>query len=249
MKIVEFLAPLKNKSQQHRVLAAMYFLEATQARTEFSTGDIRAALVESRAAGVKTWKIASLLSGSGHYIHATGSSRERIWELTDSGRSAIAGFAPALPARLPGIATQSEVAALRGQVDAIVDSEAREFASEAVDCLEVGAHRAAIVFMWVAAVHELQERVWLASTPAAITAAAQLHSPKAKICKKRGDLSEYNESLLLQVAQDLGVIDKNQHTELKRALDLRNGSGHPNNLRPGEHKAKAHIEDIITMLF
>ncbi|CAN5372875.1 hypothetical protein BH11ACT4_BH11ACT4_05130 [soil metagenome] len=66
---------------------------------------------------------------------------------------------------------------------------------------------------------------------------------------KRDDLVEYNEALLLQVAQDLSVIDKNMKTELTKALDLRNGSGHPNRLRPGEYKAKAHIEDIITMLF
>jgi hypothetical protein len=147
------------------------------------------------------------------------------------------------------VAKLSDAVILRAQVAGINDSEARTFASEAVDCLEIGAHRAAIVFMWVAAVYEIQERIWAASSPATITAAAQSHNPKARQCKKRDDLSEYNEALLLQIAQDLGILDKNQHTELKKALDLRNGAGHPNKLRPGEHKAKAHIEEIITMLF
>lgn len=249
MKLVEYLAPLKSASQQSRVLATMYFLEATEARTEFTTGDIRAALMESRVAGSKTWKVASLLSGAGHYVHAAGSSSARTWELTDTGRTAVEAFASPVPSRAPSVAKQSEAAALRAQIAAIKDVEAQAFASEAVDCLEVGAHRAAIVFMWVAAVHEIQQRIWAASTSSAIAVAAQKHNPNAKVCKKRDDLSEYNEALLLQVAQDLGVIDKNQHTELKKALDLRNGSGHPNKLRPGEHKVKAHIEDIITMLF
>ncbi|TAJ48672.1 MAG: hypothetical protein EPO52_11215 [Herbiconiux sp.] len=248
MKLVEYLAPLKNASQQSRVLATVYFLEVTQARTEFTTAEIRGALVESRITGAKTWKIASLLGGAGHYVDATGSQTSRVWTLTETGRKAVKSYAPALPST-SSMVKQSEVAGLRAKVSAIGDSEARAFASEALDCLEVGAHRAAIVFTWVAAVHELQERIWRDSLPEVITIAAQKHNPRAKACKKRDDLSEYNEALLLQVAQDLGIIDKNQHTELKKGLDLRNGSGHPNKLRPGEHKAKAHIEDIITMLF
>ncbi|MCI2958390.1 hypothetical protein MN032_11865 [Agromyces atrinae] len=249
MKLVEYLAPLSRGNQQSRILATMYFLEATTGTSKFTTGAIRDALAEARTANLKQWNLSARLGSAGHYVHAEGTGVGRTWELTSTGRSAVAAFAPPLPAESPSVAKQSEAAALRTQVAAISDVEARAFASEAVDCLDVGAHRAAIVFMWVAAVHEIQERVWATSTPAAITAAAQSHNPKAKQAKKRDDLSEYNEALLLQVAQDLGVLDKNQHTELKKALDLRNGAGHPNKLRPGEHKAKAHIEEIIQMLF
>jgi len=249
MKLVEYLAPLKNGTQQARILATMYFLEATTDERQFTTAQLRAALAEARVANLKSWNFTARLGAAGHVVHAEGNGASRTWELTDSGRQAVEAFAPPLPVSVSVVVKQSEAAVLRAQVAGIKDVEARAFASEAVDCLEIGAHRAAIVFMWVAAVHEIQERIWGTSTPAAITAAAQKHSPKAKECKKRDDLSEYNEALLLQVAQDLGVIDKNQHTELKKALDLRNGSGHPNKLRPKEHKAKAHIEDIITMLF
>lgn len=249
MKLVEYLAPLKNTSQHSRLLAAMYFLETAEGKLDFSTGELRDALSEARVPGIKSWNIAARLAGAGHYVHTTGTGASRRWGLTETGRKAIATTVPALPQSAPAMVKQSEVSALRDKVAAIPENEARAYACEAVDCLTIGAHRAAIVFMWVAAVHEIQERIWKTSTAPAITAAAQSHSPKAKICRKRDDLSEYNEALLLQVAQDLSVIDKNQHTELKRALDLRNGSGHPNKLRPGEHKAKAHIEDIVTMLF
>ncbi|MFF2368948.1 hypothetical protein [Agromyces sp. NPDC058110] len=249
MKLIEYLAPLKNAGQQPRILAVMLFLERTRGQTKFTVAEIRAALVDARTTGIKGWNIASRLSSARDRVHSTGSGTTRVWELTDTGRAAVEAFAPPLPVEAPGVAKQSEVAALRAQVATIQDAEARAFASEAVDCLEVGAHRAAIVFIWVAAVHEIQERIWSASNPSAITTAAQSHNPKAKVCKKRDDLSEYNEELLLQVAQDLGVVDKNQKTELKKALDLRNGAGHPNKLRPGEHKAKAHIEELVTMLF
>jgi hypothetical protein len=249
MKLVEYLAPLKNASQQARILASMYFLEATEGKSTFTTGDIRAALAGARVPNLKAWNIAARLGAAGYLVHADGASISRTWELTTSGRTEIAAWAPPLPVSAPSVVKKSEAAALRAKVATIEDAEAQAFASEAVDCLSVGAHRAAIVFMWVAAVHEIQERLWKASDPKSITAAAQSHNPRAKTCKKRDDLSEYNEELLLQVAHDLGVIDKNEKAELIKALSLRNSSGHPNKLRPGEHRAKAHIEDIITMLF
>lgn len=249
MKLVEYLAPLSNSTQQARILATMYFLEATTGRTQFTTSELRSALAEARTKNLKSRNFTARLGSAGHVVHAEGSGSSRTWELTDSGRHTVEGFAPPLPVSIPAVANKSEAAVLRAQVAGIKDAEARAFAAEAVNCLEIGAHRAAIVFMWVAAVHEIQERVWRASNPGAITAAAQSHNPRAKVCKKRDDLSEYNEELLLQVAHDLGVIDKNEKAELIKALGLRNSSGHPNKLRPGEHRAKAHIEDIITMLF
>lgn len=249
MKLVEFLAPVRTGSQQTRILATMYFLECTTGKSGFSVREIREALRGARTANVQNWNIAARLSTAGPLVHAEGEGQSRKWELLESGRQRV------LQLKLPslenssGVTKQSEASALRDHVAGIPDAEARSYASEAVDCLEVGAHRAAIVFMWVAAVHEIQQRVWSIATPVDITSAAQSHNPKAKPVKKRDDLIEYNEALLLQVAQDLGVLDKNQKVELGRALDLRNGCGHPNKLRPGEHRAKAHIEDIITMLF
>lgn len=250
MKLVEYLSPIKTTAQRARVLATMHYLEATTEKSTFTIADIRAALAEARTPNVKNWNIAATLANAGANTHSdSGSGNAKLWELTETGRTWVEGFAPLPASGSPKLASQSEVAALRAKVGRIKDSEARAFASEAVDCLEIGAHRAAIVFMWVSAVHEIQERIWTISNPTAITSTAQSHNPKAKQCKKRDDLSEYNEELLLQVAHDLGVIDKNEKAELIKALGLRNSSGHPNKLRPGEHRAKAHIEDIISILF
>ena len=41
MKLVEYLAPLKNASQQSRILAVMLFLERTEGKTDFTIADIR----------------------------------------------------------------------------------------------------------------------------------------------------------------------------------------------------------------
>lgn len=249
MKLVEYLRQIPTNNQRRRVLGTMYFESVTSGKVSFRVSDIRELLVAARTTGAKNWNISRVLDDAGALVNAEGPSGAKQWELTGSGREWVESFAALPGANAASQAAVSDVARLRAQVAGIADVEAQAYASEAVDCLAIGAHRAAIVFIWVAGVHELQERVWAASNPAAITAAAQSHNPKAKKITKRDDLVEYNEALLLQVAQDLGVIDKNQKTELTKALDLRNGSGHPNRLRPKEHKAKAHIEDIITMLF
>jgi len=250
MKLIEYLAPISASAQRARILATMYYLEVIAQQESFTTTEIRAALAEARTPNIKNWNIAATLAKAGANVHSSdGSKAGKKWELTDTGRGWVKSFAPIEISPALEHKRKSEAGALRAHVSKIKDDEARAFASEAVDCLEIGAHRAAIVFMWVAAVHEIQERIWSASSPASITTAAQSHNPKAKVCKKRDDLSEYNEDLLLQIAQDVGVLDKNQKAELVKALGLRNGSGHPNKLRPGEHRAKAHIEDIITMLF
>jgi len=249
MKLIEYLQPLQSMSQQRKILAVMYYLRVMDGKGDVSATEIRAELTSARVPGSKSWNISARLGAAGASVHATGAAGARRWELTETGEAGVLKFAPELVPAGSSAPTRSEAATLRRQVSKISDAEAQAFASEAVDCLQIGAHRAAIVFMWVAATHEIQERLWAAASPAAITAAAQVHNPKAKVCKKRDDLGEINENLLLQVAHDLGVIDKNQKTELIKALDLRNGCGHPNKLRPGEHRAKAHIEDLITMLF
>lgn len=48
MRLVEYLAPLKSSTQQARILATMYFLEATTGQTQFTTPELRSALAEAR---------------------------------------------------------------------------------------------------------------------------------------------------------------------------------------------------------
>ncbi|CAM5309288.1 hypothetical protein [Leifsonia shinshuensis] len=54
---------------------------------------------------------------------------------------------------------------------------------------------------------------------------------------------------LLQIAEDVGVLDKAEKLILEQALTTRNQSGHPNKYRPGVAKVKSHIEDIVGVLW
>ncbi|ADG79803.1 putative protein OS=Tsukamurella paurometabola (strain ATCC 8368 / DSM / CCUG 35730 /CIP 100753 / JCM 10117 / KCTC 9821 / NBRC 16120 / NCIMB 702349/ NCTC 13040) OX=521096 GN=Tpau_3216 PE=4 SV=1 [Tsukamurella paurometabola] len=253
MTLTEFLSAISKESRVKRVLATTFYLDAALGDTPVNSATVKDAIVNARVPGAKTWNVPAAFTNAGAYVELAGldENGRKLWRLTPSGYDHVASFADLtwVGATQSSSRRNADIEQIRSVVSCISDENAKEYANEAVDCLEAEAHRAAIVFMWVAAVHEIQERVFASSTPAEITAAAQKHNPKAKTIKKRDDLVEYNEELLLQIGQDLGVLDKNEKQILAGCLTLRNSSGHPNKYRPGEHKAKAHIEDIVGILF
>ena len=214
MSLSEFLASLAQHSQRKRVLAVLYYLEVVKGRDAVSSTEIRETLVSGRAKGAKSWNIPAVLGRAVPNVETTATDAQgrHLWQLTASGRSHVATYIDTSRLAQEGAKLQrtTEFDAIREVVAKISNADAQEYASEALDCLSVDADRAAIVFMWVAATHELQERCWAKANPATISTAAQRHNSRAKTLKKRDDLSEYNEALLLQVAHDIGVLDKNE---------------------------------------
>ncbi len=246
---VEFLAKLPApKSRQDLVLAALFYEHRHAGVAAVSVGNLRSFLVGARVPGAAKINLADVLGKSGALAHASGKNAagHMMWSLTDTGDKHIRKL---LDIPDQDVQLVNQAAELDLLATTISDDNVRHYVEEAILCLRANARRAAIVFMWVAAVQEIQDRVWAASTPAAISAAAHVHSPKAKTVVKRDDMVELNEALLLQVAQDVGVLDKNEKQVLDGCLQTRNSSGHPNKLRPGVAKVTAHIEDIVGILF
>jgi hypothetical protein len=60
------------------------------------------------------------------------------------------------------------------------------------------------------------------------------------------DLEDVKDVDLLDICEKMDVIKgKMVKTQLGHCLDLRNGVGHPSNVRPGPYKVRAFFEDII----
>ncbi|SHV60439.1 Uncharacterised protein [Mycobacteroides abscessus subsp. abscessus] len=247
MTLVEFLDAIKRGSRRIQVLAVLYWHEQYRERDSLSASEIRTALVQARIQNAKNVNVAQVLSTSGPAVNSEANNEKghKLWQLTETGRREVRSSL-GLPDEQPEIA--HSVGDLQKLAAKLSDAGIRDYVNEAVLCLSVGALRAAIVFMWVAAVRDVQNRVWSCGAPA-INAAAQKHNPKAKVVKKRDDLSEIKEVELLQIAQDLGELDKSQKQILDHCLTTRNQCGHPNKYNPGVAKAKAHVEDITSILF
>lgn len=101
----------------------------------------------------------------------------------------------------------------------VADKDARSFIEEAILCLQVGALRAAVVFLWSGAIRTLHQNAWSAGA-GAVNGAIQKHDPKGRPLRKADDFANVKDSVALKAFRDLGIIDKGQKVTLKEARRL-----------------------------
>jgi hypothetical protein len=219
--------------------------------------EIADALIKAKVPRAKKMNVSAVLGALVPRVQQLDETRNggRLYALTDTGREYLRdnlGLAGPPPRKATGTGSTSPAAtpgaAMLETLAARVSSEdVREYLEEATRCLRADARRAAVVFVWIGAVHTLRSQVWEAGAPT-IDAAIKKHRPKVSFTKE-GDFADVNDDLLLQVAQDLEVIDKSEKKHLKHALDLRNDCGHPGKYKPRENRVSAFIEDVIGIVW
>jgi len=246
MTLPEFLAPFRAGTNQDRVLAVMYFYERYEDKTAVTVAEIRSGLRRARVRRAGRINVADVLAKSGPYLDTGGTrGREKLWSLTETGRQLIRGKLD-LPAA--DVEVEHDVGALEQVVQKISNPEIKDYLEEAVKCLQVGALRACVVFVWSGAIRTIQERI-LSAGGTGVTAALQKHDPKCRSVTTIDDFAYVKDDTTLLAARDLGVLDKNQKDTLKEALGLRNRSGHPGKYRPGVKKVSSYIEDVVSIVF
>ena len=246
MKLVEFLAPLKRNKHQDRVLAVLYYRANHEQTSSMTTEQIREGLKRGRIPGWAKVNVADVLNKAGHLVDwASSDGGERLWSLTDSGTNYVRDLM-----NLPtgSVEVEHDAGTLEGIITSLHDADVRNYLDEAVKCLRVGALRACVVFVWAAAVRQIQTEVIAKGSPA-VTSAINKHDPKARAVKTIDDFAYVKESTVLLAALDLAILDKNEKDALKEALDLRNRCGHPGKYRPGVKKVSAFVEDITSIVF
>lgn len=192
------------------------------------------------------WRQAKKKDISKIYSRAEGLATRTAkgWELTSDGSIFIVKLAgPLMNSPIPIVASS-----LRSHLVSIADPDTQAFVEEAIACFETRQHRAAVVLSWVGAVSVLQNYV-VNTKLKEFNDEALKRNAKWKAAKTADDLGIMREDPFLDVLQAISVLGKNVKQELKKALTLRNGCGHPNSLRLAEHKVSAHIEDLILNVF
>jgi hypothetical protein len=243
---VEFVAPLKTKSHRSKVLAAMYYRHRYENAESMRAEEIRSLLISARLPKAKAMNVPDLLNKSGAFVDSPGSDgTRRLWKLTETGHQEVRRLLN-LPEAEPEI--EHDVSLLTKLTAKVADDDARGFIEEAIRCLQVGALRAAVVFLWSGAIRTLHSKALAKGVPA-LNAAILKHDPKMRKVSQIDDFAYVKDSTLLLALQDLGVVDKGQRATLEEGLNLRNRSGHPTKYRPGEKKASSFIEDIIGIIF
>jgi len=203
------------------------------------------ATIKENAAGTgfripSKWNISSILFASkGQAINTTG------WEIAETGKSHLRdlGVSSISPAAM-------QVAVdLRKHLAKITDPETKEFVEEAINCHEAGFYRSAIVMSWLGAMDILHKYVHANRLADFNAEANRIMGKKWKEAKTPDDLSRMDESDFLDRIEGLSIIGKNVKAQLKTALDLRNGCGHPNSLQVSVNKSTAHLETLLQNVF
>ena len=219
----------------------MRWAETYGAESSLTSGRLRVLLVGARVPKAKTFNVAAVLAASGHFVSRTIESPE--WSLTTSGRAYIDQIIPP-----PSLHNVVDVDVIRSILINVTDDVVRGYVDESITCLEAGALRAAIVFLWSGAIRTLHERAMILGGPA-LTTAVQKHDVKARPLSRIDDWSAVRDKTALLALRELAILDKGQWTTLQEALDLRNRCGHPTKYRPGAAKTRSFIEDVVGIVF
>ena len=190
--------------------------------------------------------MADVISKSGHLVDSPGlEGNKRLWHLTDSGRSYVREL---LSLPKSDIEVEHDIGTLQAAVSKIQNTDIRNYLEEGLKCLQVGALRACVVFVWAAAVRIIQEKL-IGSYQTTVNSAIKKHDPKARDIRRLDDFAYIKDSVILLAARELGVVDKSQKDTLEEALGLRNRCGHPSKYIPGVKKVSAFIEDLVSIVF
>jgi hypothetical protein len=168
------------------------------------------------------------------------------WELTEAGRKHLSDT---LGVNLNESPMSIVASGVRKHLDKIANPQTKTFVEEAVDCLERGNRRAAVVLSWVGAVSVLQEHIVTHNLAAFNAEAASRPKLKWSAASTTDDLSRLDEYEFLQICAAISVVGKSVKQRLEQALKLRNGAGHPNSLTIGEFDASAHVEALMHNVF
>lgn len=246
MTLVEFLHPLKGSGNRDLCLAAMYFHQRYEGIEELTIEGLRALLKKARVPKAVTMNIADVLSKSAPMVEVAGKQGNRLlWRLTTTGQERIRSLL-----KLPehDVEVENDVVALQSLVEKVGDEDTADYLREALKCLQVNALRATVVFTWSGAVKKIRDDIFACGASVA-DAAVKKHDPRAKNISKVDDLVIVKESILLLVAQELGIFDKNQRSILEECLNLRNKCGHPGKYKLGPKKVSSFLEDLVGVAF
>ena len=137
---------------------------------------------------------------------------------------------------------------LKSQLKKLNNDEEEQYLQESIQCLESGAYRAGIIFIWNFAIRNIHHRL-LKHSINSLNQAIGRHTNNSKRVTNVDDFAYIKESVVLKVAVDLGEFDKNQKKILDDCLDIRNSCSHPGKYKPTQIKAKSYIEDMINILY
>jgi hypothetical protein len=209
-----------------------------------SISDLKEEAVKNGLREINKWNVADILGKAPGVLIRVPDG----WTLTSKGHTRAVELGVSRQSPLVGQTAQS----LKREIDIIDDPVRRDFLVDTLKCLDAALNRPAVVYAWVGAVWILQTHVLnhhLAALNAAGTTRFHTGRSSFRPIKSIEDFGRIKEADFLQLLEDISVIGKSLHKQLKDRLDLRNGCGHPNTMVVDEHTTAAHIHFLVDNVY
>lgn len=139
--------------------------------------------------------------------------------------------------------TTAELRALEAKLPA---GAKRAFLTEAIDCFEAGANRAAVVMMWILTMDHVFEFVLKHHRPAFNAALAANPDKRVKVVSARDDFGDLKEDKIIELCRAAGIISNDVRKILVEKLGTRNSSAHPSSIVVKRSKVIDFFEDLVT---
>lgn len=172
----------------------------------------------------------------GSYVKAAGGG----YKLEHGALQAIAKDINNEPTK---IAVSTQLTALAAKVSNPVEAD---FLREAINCHRVKSHRAAIILLWLVAMHHLQNYIFANKLAEFNTALAKNPEKKMNKIVIFDDFSDIGESKQIELARSAGIISNDVRKILDEKLGVRNSAAHPSGVTFSEHKATEFALELLS---
>ena len=118
----------------------------------------------------------------------------------------------------------------------------KELFEEAFKCIEHGGHRSAIVLAWASFIDFLGDKIGEDNF-------IKLNEKKNWNISNTDDLREKaSDSIIIECALEIGLINKSTTKSLRGSLALRNECGHPSDYKPEFNEALGYVSQLLNRI-
>lgn len=119
---------------------------------------------------------------------------------------------------------------------------------EALQCIEIGSYRAAVIFVWVATMKNIYDRC-VVKNKKKLNAAIKKYYPNAKEVRNVDDFLFIKDKVIIEASADLKMFDKVEKSTLLECLNLRNKCAHPSKNKPKPSSVTSFMEELLGIIF
>ena len=130
----------------------------------------------------------------------------------------------------------------------ISDPNIKDYILEGIQCIKAGVFRAAVIFIWSAAMNSIYQKC-LKENKSELNKAIKKYYRDAPTINSIEDFAYIKDRVVLEATSELSIFDKNTKNVLKECLDLRNKCGHPSIYKPKPIRVAAFLEDVVNIVF